>query len=106
VTGSHGGLVGGDPAKALRTDGFAAVFNDAGIGIDEAGTTRLPALDLRAIAAVTVAANSARIGDARSSFEDGIVSRANATACRLGAVVGAPVRPLLIEWALAPSNAG
>ena len=38
VTGSHGGLVGGDPAMALRTDAFAAVFNDAGIGIEEAGS--------------------------------------------------------------------
>ncbi len=41
VTGSHGGLVGGDPAMALRTDAFAAVFNDAGIGVEEAGIGRL-----------------------------------------------------------------
>ena len=53
VTGSHGGLVGGNPAKALQVDGFAAVFNDAGAGIDRAGTTRLPALDARGIAAFT-----------------------------------------------------
>src|SRR5215203_2771305 len=45
VTGSHGGLVGGDPAMALRTDAFAAVFNDAGIGIEEAGIGRLAALE-------------------------------------------------------------
>ena len=41
VTASHGGLVGGDPAMALRTDAFAALFNDAGIGIEQAGIGRL-----------------------------------------------------------------
>lgn len=99
VTGSHGGLVGGAPAMALRVDGFAGVYNDAGIGIDEAGLGRLPALDARGIAGLTVAAASARIGEARSTFEDGIISRVNATAARLGAVVGTPLKPLLERWA-------
>ena len=99
VTGSHGGLVGGDPAMALRTDGFAAAFNDAGIGIDEAGVGRLPALDGRGIAAFTVSAASARIGEARSSFEDGIVSRVNETAARLGAAPGMAAREVVMLWA-------
>lgn len=99
VTGSHGGLVGGVPGMALRTDGYAAAFNDGGIGIEGAGLTRLPALDERGIAAVTVAAASARIGDARSSFEDGIVSAANDTAASWGATIGQPVRTLLLAWA-------
>jgi hypothetical protein len=99
VTGSHGGLVGGDPAMALRTEAFAAVFNDAGVGIDEAGIGRLPALDRRGIAAFTVAAASARIGEARSSFEDGVVSRANAVAARLGAAPGMRAREILLRWA-------
>jgi hypothetical protein len=47
VTGSHGGLLGGRPETALKYDALAALFNDAGIGIDEAGVTRLPALDAR-----------------------------------------------------------
>jgi len=99
VTGSHGGLVGGAPAMALRVDGFAGVFNDAGIGIDEAGVGRLPALDARGIAGLTVAAASARIGEARSTFEDGIISRVNATAEARGARIGTPLRPLLERWA-------
>ena len=33
------------------------------------------ALDIRGIAAATVSAASARIGDARSTYDDGIVSR-------------------------------
>ncbi len=84
VTGSHGGLVGGDPSAALRVNAFAAVFNDAGIGIDEAGIARLAPLDARGIAAFTVAAASARIGEARSTYADGVVSRTNQTARRLG----------------------
>ena len=47
VTGSHGGLLGGRPETALKCDALAALYNDAGIGIDEAGVTRLPALDAR-----------------------------------------------------------
>ena len=84
ITGSHGGLVGGDPGAALRVDAFAAVFNDAGVGVDEAGVARLAPLDARGIAAFTVAAGTARIGEARSTYSDGVVSRANQTARRLG----------------------
>jgi hypothetical protein len=84
VTGSHGGLLGGRPDTALKADALAALFNDAGIGIDEAGVTRLPALDDRGIAAGTVAGSSARIGDARSTYEDGILTRVNRRAAALG----------------------
>ena len=50
------------------------------IGIDEAGVSRLPALDARGIAAATVSAAGARIGDARSTYEDGVLSRVNTRA--------------------------
>src|SRR5437667_177554 len=66
LTGSHGGLLGGRPETALKYDVRAAFYNDAGIGIDEAGVSRLPALDDRSIAAATVSAATARIGEARS----------------------------------------
>jgi len=88
VTGSHGGLLGGRPDTALKADALAALFNDAGIGIDEAGVTRLPALDARGIAAGTVAASSARIGDARSTYEDGVLTRVNRRAAALGIRAG------------------
>jgi hypothetical protein len=84
ITGSHGGLLGGRPETALKYDVLGALYNDAGIGKDEAGVSRLPALDARGIAAATVAAASARIGDARSTYEDGIISRVNARARALG----------------------
>jgi hypothetical protein len=84
ITGSHGGLLGGRADTALKIAALAALFNDAGIGIDEAGVTRLPALDARGIAAGTVAAASARIGDARSTYEDGILTRVNRCAADFG----------------------
>jgi uncharacterized protein YunC (DUF1805 family) len=95
VTGSHGGLLGGRPDTALKYDVLAALFNDAGIGIDEAGVTRLPALDTRGIAAGTVAAASARIGDARSTYEDGILSRINSRAAALGIAPGMAAREFI-----------
>ncbi len=96
VTGSHGGLIGGDPVMALQVDGWVAVFNDAGRS-DGPGISRLPALDSRGIAAVTVAAASARIGEAVSTFHDGVISAVNESAARRGAQVGQPVQ----HWLLA-----
>jgi hypothetical protein len=92
VTGSHGGLLGGKPETALKYDVLGALYNDAGIGKDEAGASRLPALDARGIPAATVSAASARIGDARSTYEDGIVSRVNARAVTLGLQDGISAR--------------
>ena len=92
ITGSHGGLLGGKPETALKYDVLGALYNDAGIGKGEAGVSRLPALDARGIAAATVSAASARIGDARSTYEDGIVSRVNARAAALGLRDGVSAR--------------
>ena len=102
VTGSHGGLVGGDPAMALRADTFGAAFNDAGVGIDDAGVQRLPALEARGIAAFTVAAASAHIGSARSTFEDGIISAVNARASKARASVGDRASEVLRRWCRLP----
>jgi hypothetical protein len=92
ITGSHGGLLGGKPETALKYDVRAALYNDAGIGIDEAGVSRLPALDARGIPAATVSAATARIGDARSTYEDGAISRVNARAAALGLRPGVSAR--------------
>ncbi|MGH7211165.1 MAG: hypothetical protein ACREF1_06845, partial [Acetobacteraceae bacterium] len=81
------------------TDAFAALFNDAGIGIEWAGIARLAALDARGIAAATVAAASARIGEARSTLEDGVLSAVNASAAALGAAVGARAWDVVGAWA-------
>jgi len=95
VTGSHGGLLGGRAETALKVDAAVVLFNDAGVGIDRVGLTRLPVLDGRGIPAATVAADSARIGDGRSTYADGIVSVVNRTAGGLGARPGMPARTLV-----------
>jgi len=99
VTASHGALVGGRARMALQVCGFAAVYSDAGVGIDQAGISRLPALDKSGIAGITVSAQSARIGDAQSVYDDGIISHVNDTARRLGAAPGEPLAPRLLLWA-------
>lgn len=85
VTGSHGGLIGGQREKAFNVQALVAIFNDAGVGIDQAGIGRLEPLNERGVAAVTVAHTSARIGDSRSTYYEGVVSHGNPLAIKLGA---------------------
>jgi hypothetical protein len=92
ITGSHGGLLGGNPRSALKADAWIAAFNDAGGGRYDAGFTRLPALDRRGIAAVTVDVFSAEIGNGLSTYETGVISRVNDVAGRLGASAGTNLR--------------
>lgn len=84
VTASHGEVLASAPTWGNRPKVLAAVFNDAGSTL----VTRLPDLDSRAIPAATVATASARIGDARSSYDDGVLSHVNETASALGATPG------------------
>ena len=63
LTGSHGALLGGKPETAIKIPVFAAIYNDADFGIEDAGIARLPVLDARRIAGACVSAWSARIGD-------------------------------------------
>lgn len=97
ITGSHGGLIGGDPARALKAAARVGVFNDAGLGPDEVGAARLPVLGVQGVAAVTVAASTARIGDAPSTYESGVISRVNEPAGQLGARAGLKLRNWLAE---------
>ena len=93
LIGSHGALHGGRPGSALNLHGAplaarAALFNDAGVGLDGAGITRLAELDARAVPAATVSHASARIGDGRSMWETGILSHVNKHAQQRGAYAG------------------
>ncbi len=89
VTGSHAQLVGEDAGSALGVDARIAIFNDAGGAV---APSRLDALDERGIAAVAVSAASARIGDARSTYYDGVVSAVNGTAAADGAFISTTVQ--------------
>jgi hypothetical protein len=88
VSGSHGAMLGADPATAIRGDAFAGFFHDAGGGKDGAATSRLPALDRRGIIAGTVACMSARIGDGESIYRDGVLSHVNEAARAAGGAAG------------------
>ncbi len=92
VTGSHGALLAGKSDHIVKGPPLAAFFNDAGIGIDEAGVSRLPLLDDMGVIGATVAATSARIGDARSSWQTGVISRVNRMARKAGGCEGGMLR--------------
>ena len=91
VTGSHCGVLPRRPGYGLGVRARGAVFNDAGGG---AGTARLPVLDDQGIPGAAVAAASARIGEARSTWETGIVSAVNELAAARGARAGMTVPEL------------
>jgi hypothetical protein len=93
VCGSHGGSSSAEFALAHPV--LAVFFNDAGVGKDDAGVAALAILQARGIAAGTVSHDSARIGDARDAWEQGVVSRVNDAASRLGLVAGVPLRAAL-----------
>jgi uncharacterized protein YunC (DUF1805 family) len=93
ASGTHGGVLGGRADDGIiAVEVFAAFFNDAGGGKDGAGYARLAAIDPRGIAAATVSANTARIGDGRSTYETGVLSRVNVVAKRLGLAEGMGAR--------------
>jgi hypothetical protein len=105
VAASHGGLLGGRPESAVKHPVFAVVTNDADRGADDAGISRLPALEAMGIAGACVSAFSARIGDGSSTLEDGFVSAINKIAEVAGARIGQSCRELVAVLAEARSRA-
>lgn len=95
VTGSHGGLIGGDPKRACKARARLVSFSDAGGGKNGIGMSRLPALDQVGVAAVTLDCMTCAIGNAASALATGRVSACNETAQQLGAEQGQLVRELL-----------
>ncbi|MGI9479636.1 MAG: hypothetical protein ACR2PI_23230 [Hyphomicrobiaceae bacterium] len=92
VSASHGGLLGGRPETAVKFPVFAGVYSDADRGADDAGLSRLPALNDRGIAGACVSAFSARIGDGRSIYADGYISAVNEIAASYGGAIGQSCR--------------
>jgi hypothetical protein len=97
VSGSHGGISSARFALAARP--VLSVFNDAGIGRDAAGIASLAFLQSHGLAACTVSHESARIGEANSSRNDGIISHTNALAEALGARAGQHCAALVAQLA-------
>ena len=86
VSGSHGGS--SSAAFALEIPLAAVFFNDAGVGKDRAGIVALDILQERDVAAGAVAHTSARIGDFRDTWDNGVISYLNPAACVLGLRAG------------------
>jgi hypothetical protein len=92
VTASHGALLPTKPGEAVKYKVAAVVCNDADRGIEDAGLSRLAALDKAGIAGACVSAFSARIGDGMSSLDDGFISALNDTARTMGGQIGQSCR--------------
>ena len=88
ITGSHGGALASRPSYGLAVTARGAAFNDAGVGIEDAGIQRLEILDQASVPAVTVDAMTACIGNARSAWDNGIISHINQQATKRGVKVG------------------
>jgi hypothetical protein len=88
ITASHGGVLGGGQSDSIIGPPLAVAFNDAGIGADESGIASLPVLEREGVMAVTVGHLTARIGDARSAWDSGKVSRVNLLAKAAGILPG------------------
>ena len=92
ITGSHAALFRGQPDNVIGPELYAVFFNDAGVGKERAGISRLAHLDMRGIVAGAVSAESAAIGNSRMSYRTGILSHLNDTATALGGRPGMPLR--------------
>lgn len=95
VTGSHGGQSAGRYALAVPARLY--VFNDAGIGKDEAGITALAMLEAVGQPAVAVTHTSARIGEAADTWTGGVISCTNTMASALGYRAGQSLRAAVEE---------
>ena len=90
VSGSHGGRSAGE--YAVRWPLALCCLNDAGVGKDQAGIVALDMLESRGTPAVAYGHMSARIGDARDAWDNGVVTHVNAQARALGFAPGQALR--------------
>ena len=87
---SHAGRAMAD--YALPVNPRAIFANDAGLAKDRSGVEGLRLLDKHGIPAAAVGADSAKIGDALSTYAEGVCSVVNRKAKALGMQVGMTVR--------------
>jgi hypothetical protein len=73
---------------ALEIPLEAVFFNDAGVGKENAGIVALDMLQANGIAAGAVAHTSAKIGDSRDTWDNGVISRVNPAARLSGLAPG------------------
>ena len=102
ISGSHGGRSAAE--YALRWPVALCCFNDAGVGKVAAGVAALAMLDDCGTPAIAYGHMSARIGDARDAWENGVVTHTNAKAAGLGFAPGQRLRHAISrrEWPTSP----
>lgn len=100
VTAGHTGRSAVPYLEKVRPHAF--ICSDGGMGRDRSGVAALPVLNAQGIPGAAVDARTARMGDAMSSWESGVISAANDLAREAGVTVGMPCREaaeLLVAWA-------
>jgi hypothetical protein len=90
VTGGHTGRSAVPYLRRMAPRGF--ICSDGGWGRDGSGTAGLRLVEPDGLAGATVDARTARMGDGRSSYEDGVISAVNVHAASRGVQVGIPAR--------------
>jgi hypothetical protein len=104
VTASHGAMLRTKPGEAVKYKAAVVICNDADRGMDDAGVSRLAALDKAGIAGACVSAFSSRIGDGMSAWNDGFVSALNPTAESLGGRIGQSCKDFVAAMVAARSK--
>jgi hypothetical protein len=83
---SHGARTMALYALPIRPKGL--ICNDGGRGLEDSGIEGLAEMARHGLAAAAVSSASARIGDALSTYNDGIISAANEPARARGVTIG------------------
>ena len=97
LVASHGGVSSGEFGTRFR---LAVVFyNDAGVGKDKAGIAALAMNEKQQVPAGTFSHDSARIGDVRDTWQNGVISHLNETAKKAGFSEGEAVQVALRRFA-------
>ena len=90
ICGSHGAPCATQLVMWSRPRGL--FIHDAGIGLGDGGVNGLKLLDSYLIPCASVDGKSARISDGKDMYKNGVVSRTNQSAVRMGLEVGMSVR--------------
>lgn len=90
VTAGHTGTSGASFLLEFRPWGF--ICSDGGGGKHDSGTAGLAIVDAHGLAGASVSAATAAIGDAWSTYEDGVIAACNTAAEARGVRVGMPAR--------------
>ena len=83
---SHGAKTMALYALPIRPKGL--ICNDGGLGLDDSGIEGLTEMARHGLVAAAVSSASARIGDALSTYHDGIISTSNEPARAKGVTIG------------------